>query len=534
MRSISSLPVLAVAACTPVFSPNLDSVGTDASGSSGSGTTAATGGTQTSGSTVATAGTGTASTAGSTATGSTTGGACSGGMMELCGGVCVDTGIDEAHCGGCGKTCAQDEFCLAGTCTLPRRVLSVALGAAHTCAIVEDGGGTTTLHCWGANDKGQLGLETPETSMGDTPETVPSNLPPVPLPGVPLAVAAGSFHTCALVVPEGRSNNAIYCWGANERGQLGKNKGTNTGTAPGDIMGAMVDDLGTDYPSAVACGREHCCAITSSGTGVRCWGGNDAGQVDPNVPGTDVNDVGPTIGIALPQNETILSVDGIVAGATHSCAHGRTGAMKPWLACWGNNNEGQLGLGNNDPVSGEAPVLELGDYDVIRNLAAGDHHTCVQGLDTDTANAPWHTICWGQNGSGQLGDGSTADSNGPPGTSTPVDFAGGDAPDWLSAGESGTCASASNAARGWCWGRNDNGQVGSGTGTASYQAPSELLDLTSVDTVHTGGRHACLITSTGRLRCWGLNDNGQLGYGDEVNRGGTPETVPSKLDDLVL
>ena len=129
--------------------------------------------------------------------------------------------------------------------------------------------------------------------------------------------------------------------------------------------------------------------------------------------------------------------------------------------------------------------------------------------------------CWGRNDKGQLGDGGGSDS------STPVDVVG------LSsgfvtvlAGEKHTCA-LSSAGGVKCWGLNDKGQLGDGTGLDSG-VPVDVAGLASgVTAIAAGSKHTCAVLGSGEVRCWGHNNHGQLGDG-----GSSDSNVPVTVGPL--
>src|SRR5205085_2881853 len=120
--------------------------------------------------------------------------------------------------------------------------------------------------------------------------------------------------------------------------------------------------------------------------------------------------------------------------------------------------------------------------------------------------------CWGDNGSGQLGDGTTTQRV------TAVDVSGltsGVAA--IAAGSSHTCAlTTGGGVR--CWGGNDNGQLGDGTTTQRLTAV-DVSGLTSgVAAIAAGASHTCALTTAGGVKCWGRNVQGALGDGTVTQR----------------
>lgn len=143
-------------------------------------------------------------------------------------------------------------------------------------------------------------------------------------------------------------------------------------------------------------------------------------------------------------------------------------------------------------------------------LAAGYNHVCAR---TSTGGIQ----CWGSNNLGQLGDGTTTNS------STPVSVSGlSSNVAWLAAGYQHNCVvMADGTAR--CWGRNDFGQLGNGTLTAS-SVPVTVTGLTGVVSISAGITHSCAVLSSGGVKCWGKNNNGAVGDGTPTNRS-TPANV---------
>jgi hypothetical protein len=157
-------------------------------------------------------------------------------------------------------------------------------------------------------------------------------------------------------------------------------------------------------------------------------------------------------------------------------------------------------------------------YDAI-SLATGGNHTCAV-LETG------RVMCWGANGSGQLGDGTNASRD------LPVDVVGlSSGFSAVSAGASHTCA-VSDTGSLKCWGSNFYGQLGNGTTGPSSMVPVDVTGLTAaVTALSLGGGHTCALLSSGGVRCWGRNDYGQLGDGTTTARS-TPTVVTGLPDDV--
>ena len=188
-------------------------------------------------------------------------------------------------------------------------------------------------------------------------------------------------------------------------------------------------------------------------------------------------------------NGAVLHVTQISAGTSHTCVVTTTGGVK----CWGADNLGQLG-NDSSLVNKPTPVDVLGLTSGVASVSAGGFHTCavttLGGLK-----------CWGYNNYGQLGDNSATDKP------TPVDVLGltsGVAR--IAAGNVHTCAvTTSGGAK--CWGRDDYGQLGNDAALVSKPTPVDVQGLTSgVVSIVAGGYHACALTATGGLKCWG-NDS---------------------------
>jgi alpha-tubulin suppressor-like RCC1 family protein len=252
-------------------------------------------------------------------------------------------------------------------------VRTIAVGSTHSCAITQKWGVT----CWGHNTNGQLGNGAVAT------QAEPSPLRPVEVVGLTSgvqAIAAGTRHTCA-VTPEG----GVRCWGGNAFGQLGDGTTTDRPT-PGDVVPIPAP------VTALAAGMGNSCALTVDGE-VYCWGYNCCGELGIGIVET---------GSLLPVKVLLSTpVQAISANMYASCAITRGGEV----ICWGDNRGWQMGEG----ASGEFQPTPA----IVHGLPAGGYTDVSTSWHTCAQHRSGEVYCWGSNGSGQLGDGTTTDRRNP-------------------------------------------------------------------------------------------------------------------------
>ena len=304
------------------------------------------------------------------------------------------------------------------------------------------------------------------------------------------AIAAGGHHSCAL-----SERGGVQCWGLNSTGQLGN--GTTTNSAePVPAVGLAAGIAAVDL------GGLHTCALSDAGA-VQCWGWNEFGQLGNGSSGADSSANAPVEVDGLASDVKAISL-----GAEHSCALRSDGVV-----CWGRNDDGRLGDGTTTHRSTLVSIAGLESS--IEAIAAGSLHSCA--LKTDGG-----VVCWGNNSSGQLGDGTMTNSL------TPVEVSGlpGDVKA-LAAGAQHTCALTIDDQI-WCWGGNDFGQLGDGT-TESRTTPLPVGGLPDAPVVvlTAGFRHTCALTSSAGISCWGGNSSGQVGDGTT-----TDLALPAAVVDL--
>lgn len=214
--------------------------------------------------------------------------------------------------------------------------VQLALGVTHTCVLQAD----ETVHCWGGNTYGQLGLG----------HKGPSELPPpaLELGGPVLSIAAGGYHNCAVM-----KDGQVRCWGQNNHGQLGNGdlEVTAVGDGPGEMPPKDVD-LGS-AAMQVAAGYSHTCALLVDGA-VKCWGGGGgATGALGYAKNKDIGKAGelavlPAVSLGGPA-KLLRSSGGYedVGYRGHStCALLEDNSLR----CWGRNTFGQLGYGHRDTI----------------------------------------------------------------------------------------------------------------------------------------------------------------------------------------
>lgn len=298
------------------------------------------------------------------------------------------------------------------------------------------------LYCWGRNDKNQLGGSFLNIFL-ITPDLPVPNLTDV------TAVAAGTSHTCAAGTFNGI--NGLECWGDNAAGQLGSN---------GGIGSSSPIHVGITNPTMVTAGYNYTCAVgkVNMQTGLYCWGGNFYQQLGPNAtPGGALNFVG------LP------NVTAIAAGGFHTCAIDN----QQKLFCWGRNDLGQLGStgGGNNPLPTEVAL------NTVTGVTAHAYHTCAIAAPNQSL------YCFGNNTNGQLGSNAVGGGT--------LNFTGLVNVTAIAAGNFHTCAVGKSGAQTglYCWGLGISGQLGP---NSAPQGGFNFTGLTNVSTLIAGGDNTCV------------------------------------------
>ena len=336
---------------------------------------------------------------------------------------------------------------------------------------------TGRVYCWGADEEGQLGNDSVFKSA--------SSMNPIPVPvngttRFSMVSAGSSRQTCALA-----AGGAAWCWGANDAAQLGD--GT---TVDRDVPVAVAG--GVVYADVSSRGA-YACATTSDGSAA-CWGANDVGQLGAASHASCQNPNGgspyscATSPVPLSGG---LRFSAVTTGYRHACGITVAGDVY----CWGSDNWGQLGSAANGTCSGAYDTVPCSTTPV--KVSGGLRFTTIQAADDHTCalSTSGKAYCWGLNNQGQLGVPGTDTA-----VSTPEPVTGGMIFVALSAGAFGNCALTA-AGDAYCWG----GYIAN--------VPALVPGGHVFRTISSGGDHACALTALGVGYCWGSDDSGQLGIG---------------------
>ncbi|MBS3163234.1 hypothetical protein J4427_00915 [Candidatus Woesearchaeota archaeon] len=344
------------------------------------------------------------------------------------------------------------------------RVEDVSTGTGHSCALLSN----DKVKCWGRNSYGQLG----------DGSTTNNYVPIYTLIDNVTQINAGSVHTCAVL-----GDGSAKCWGNNVNGKLGDGSATNSPTP------VLVS--GINNAIKIDAGISHSCVVLNDSR-VKCWGVNTYGQLGD---GSTTNRPTPVLVSGI-NNAMDISVSG-----SSTCALLNDSTVK----CWGSNGYGQLGDGSatNSPT----PVLVSGINNAIK-VSTGRRTTCAVLSDGSAK-------CWGGNGRGEIGDGTTTNRPTPvlvSGINNSVSLSSslGLDNDW-----GHTCAVLSDGSA-KCWGDNGYGMLGDGT-TVESHIPVNVIDVNNVINISaTAADHTCAVLG-GSVKCWGRNSYGQLGDGSTTN-----------------
>jgi alpha-tubulin suppressor-like RCC1 family protein len=271
----------------------------------------------------------------------------------------------------------------------------------------------------------------------------------------------------------------------------------------------------------VSSGHDQDCALTDARQAV-CWGNDNYGQLG-NGPGVSSS--------SQPELVDVSTITGskrfrqISCGRRHTC--GVTGDGQ--IYCWGYNNHGQLGIGSiggDSHVPVQVSTSQVSGEAYFIEVSAGEDYTCA--ITSEGA-----LYCWGEDTNGRLGDGGTETDQSEPVAVNTATITGETYFRSISAGDKHACGITATG-RVYCWGSDANGALGDGGGEVDALSPSEvntavIAGQKSFIKVQNGYNFSCGITADRVTYCWGQNDYGQLGNGTT-----TPAYSPTALDNSTL
>jgi alpha-tubulin suppressor-like RCC1 family protein len=382
-----------------------------------------------------------------------------------------------AAASGCGEEDASPTgpgSAPAATVAAPTALVFAQISASrdHSCGTTTDG----RAWCWGSNELGQLGV--PLSQSAECSPTRPCSTRPVAVGGALRFrhVVAGWEFTCGVT-----TGDRVFCWGANDAGQLGSGSTAAFNPTP-------VSVAGNRRYRQVRVGFRAACAITMARAAF-CWGANNAGQLGNG------STTPSRIPVRIPLDVSWVQ---LTMGQSYGCGI-ITVQRQVW--CWGSNGNGQFGNGS---VGGSQllPVPGGGGLGFAQ-IEAGFNHTC--GVLPDG-----RAFCWGE-GFG-VGDGSPQGNH-----PTPTPVAG--KRNWarITAGTLFSCGVTATA-RGFCWGSGAAGALGNGTNLNQFKPVAVAGSLSFVAISAGLGGHACGVATNGQGWCWGDNLRGQLGDGSLVTK----------------
>jgi alpha-tubulin suppressor-like RCC1 family protein len=296
------------------------------------------------------------------------------------------------------------------------------------------------------------------------------------------AVSAGANHTCAIA-----SSGLAYCWGYNGSGELG-NGTTTSSNKPVLVSGGL-------HFVQISAGTEYTCGISTSNLAY-CWG-----DVSNSKLGTGSN-TGTTVPAPVAGGRHFRLIR---AGYDHTCA------VTPYDVgfCWGRNRFGEVGANSTTSVF-PTPVRVVGGLS-FRRIVAGGHFSC--GVTTSN-----RAYCWGHN-DGAVGDGTTTDRRRPVPVLGGLQFrsvvagGGGFTDEQNESPEEEHACGVTTDSKGYCWGRNADGELGAGGNTRNQTRPVAISGNRRWQQVVAGDRHTCGVTTANVAFCWGENLSGQNGDG---------------------
>ena len=442
-------------------------------------------------------------------------------------GISVDEDIGDES----GEMGDNLDYVDLGDCTMATTAMASGCGGHHSAIVCDD----LSVYAWGKNDYGQLGNEddtvaytgAESSDMGDNLVAIRNDRPPTGSPTIdptpaPTTIdqpyfSVGEYQTCMAY------ENGTKCWGRNDVMDPSYRGGAVNYTTQPPIDYFDLGDADGDFDVyQVRCGKMHTCAFTFSGY-ARCWGSNGFGQLGYGNTNYFAHSGNKGYNIDLGSGVLVYEWS---AGEYFNCILTGSNTIK----CFGRNQYGQLGIGSSTNVGDSSN--QMGNYLEEIDFGTGWSPTKMAvGAGHGCAIYNYAVKCWGRNDYGQLGYGDTdnrGDDSGEMGDDLDEVSLGSTFYAWrIVLGDYYTCVISTSMTM-KCFGRNEYGQLGQGNtddiGDDSDEMGDNLAEIDlgddfTLNDVKCSSGFICASNSDGEIKCWGRNDDGQLGYGDTDHRG---------------
>lgn len=431
---------------------------------------------------------------------------------------CATTGSGKIYCWGRnlysqlgdGGTTDSTTPVLVDTSSLTTEKANfykVSAGENFTCGL----NGYGEVYCWGQNNFGKIGIGDDLSSSITVPSLIEDSETGTQYY---TDISLGDNFACALTV-----RGQAVCWGDNSYKQMG-------GTIPSSYSTLPIDfnPIAEDRLISISAGATHACGVSSDDGSIICWGSNSSGECGLGAKSSsELPDYADRSAIYTSGYGMFVAVS---AGENITCAVDSAG----YSYCWGKGTSGTIGDSNNKdrltPTFINTSLSFNLDTHRTKQIAVGRDHVC---------NISWagDSYCWGKNTYGQLGSTEYNQINYPypvtmndVGEATTLKF------ETLSEGASNfhVCGLTSNGKM-YCWGDNTTGQLGDGNSGTTENAPvavswefSTELGTKRYKDILTGPNHTCAAASDGELLCWGTLEDGEFGNSNETGSYITSET----------
>ena len=367
--------------------------------------------------------------------------------------------------------------------------VAIASSQWHSCALREDG----TIACWGDdNGLGRFGGIESEFQETGQPGTFPVPAQVTDITDA-VAITTGEEHSCAL-----HQNGEISCWGYNLWGKLGN------GQSGAEESDTPVEVAGISNVKDIVAGAYHTCVLLESGS-ISCWGYGNLGQPNTSAEIVEIDGISNAIDIATSISYSL-------------CALRETGT----ISCWGSNYNGLLGNGlTPEELDYSLAPVQVEGIDDATAITASWWNFCALHQNGTIS-------CWGDNSNGQLGNGTGGEIGDYSSVPVKVESINDAIAVAVSPTSNHSCALHQNGTIS-CWGDNGWGQLGNGTNENSA-LPVQVSSITDATAISLGLSFSCAVRENGTVACWGSSHLEYLGALRQPDSESLPGVIPGITD----